>query len=63
MLSLSGSISQRKVAVWEGKVYYMGMSIVGSKKTRVGGEPIGMVVICGLDVLCGMFEALVSSWE
>jgi hypothetical protein len=41
----------------------MGMSIVGSKKTRVGGEPIGMVVICGLDVLCGMFEALVSSWE
>jgi hypothetical protein len=41
----------------------MGMSIVGSKKTRVGGEPIGMVVVCGLDVLCGMFEAQVSSWE
>lgn len=63
MLSLSGSISQRKVAVWEGKVCYMGMSILGSKKSRVGGEPIGMIVICGLDVLCGMFEAEVSSWE
>jgi len=35
----------------------MGMSIVGSNMRRVGGEPIGMVVICGLDVLCGMFEA------
>ena len=63
MLSLSGSVSQRKVTVWEGTVYYVGMSSVGSKKTRVSGEPIGMVVICGLHVLCGMFEAQVSSWK
>lgn len=59
MLLLSGLISQR-VAVLEGKVHYMGMGIVGSKKIRVGGEPVGIVVICSLNVLCGMFEPQVS---
>jgi len=33
---------------------------VGSKKIRVGGEPVGIVVICSLNVLCGMFEPQVS---